>query len=84
MANNNMKPAKPPLDQRIKELQLECDAFALAYAQEKADGTGLPVQVVLRSITGGRDPFNSALYIMALQKRDRELEKKQRESQPAA
>jgi hypothetical protein len=82
-----MKPTKPPLDERIRSLQEECERFALNYAEERSRGTGLPLQVVLRSITGGRDPFNSALYIMAIQKRDRQLEeeKKKRESaQPSA
>ena len=80
-----VKDIKPSLEARIRSLQDECDKFALDYAELKAKGTGLPVQVILRSITGGRDPFNSALHIMAVQKRDRELEKKQRESeQPSA
>jgi hypothetical protein len=76
-----VKDIKPSLEARIRSLQDECDKFALDYAELKAKGTGLPVQVILRSITGGRDPFNSALHIMAVQKRDRELEKKQRESE---
>jgi hypothetical protein len=83
----NMKPQKQDLETSIIALCDECEKFALDYAELKAKGTGVPTKVILGTITGGRDPFNSALHIMAIQKRDGELEKKQRESersQPAA
>jgi hypothetical protein len=79
---------KKTLEERIIALRDECDEFALAYAELKAKGTGgVPVRVILQTITGGRDVFSAALHIMAVQKRDLELEKKQRESErskPAA
>lgn len=78
---------KGDLGQRIADLKAECEAFVLAYAEKEKLGGGLPIEVHLQILNRGNQ-VETALHVLALQKRDalilEEQALAQRLSTPAA
>jgi hypothetical protein len=59
------------LQRRIQHLRDEIEWFVGAYAEEKAKGTGLPVGIVMQTITGGSPcRCNVALKVIATKEQD--------------
>jgi hypothetical protein len=59
------------LQRKIQQIRDETESFVGAHAEEKAKGTGLPVGIVMQTITGGSQCRCAvALKVVADKERD--------------
>lgn len=73
----NMKYQKQDLEQRIKDINAECEALALKRAEELKLGTGLPVQVIQQMLAAKGCRCMVALDIFETRRRDAEIAARQ-------
>jgi hypothetical protein len=69
---------KRELEQQIKELRREAEAFVRARAEELKVGSGLPIEVLLQMLQAGKCRCTAALDIFETERKDKAIADAQR------